>query len=79
MNPLWSYLLTAVGVTGLLLAGRMKRTGWLVGLGAQFLWAAYAAATQQYGFLISSFIYGYVYATNYLTWRRAHQRNETPA
>lgn len=70
MTPYWSYLLTAVGAVGLLLAGRMQRTGWLVGLAAQGLWIAYALSTQQYGFLISAFIYGSVYARNYLAWRR---------
>lgn len=78
MTPYWSYLLTAVGAVGLLLAGRMQRAGWLVGLGAQGLWIAYALSTQQHGFLISAFIYGSVYARNYLAWRRtAHQRIET--
>lgn len=70
MTPYWSYLLTAVGAVGLLLAGRMRRTGWLVGLAAQGLWITYALSTQQYGFLISAFIYGFVYARNYLAWRR---------
>lgn len=77
MNPYWSYLLTAVGAVGLLLAGRMKRTGWLVGLGAQGLWIAYALSTGQLGFLVSAFLYGSVYARNYLAWRRtARQRTE---
>jgi hypothetical protein len=80
VTPYWSYLLTAVGAVGLLLAGRMKRTGWLVGLGAQGLWIAYALSTQQPGFLISALIYGSVYARNYLTWlRAAHQQSETPS
>ncbi len=59
-----------VGVVGLRLAGRKNRWGWAVGLGAQGLWVAYSLVTQQYGFLVSAFAYGYVYAKNFLAWRR---------
>lgn len=80
MNEYWSYLLTAVGAVGLYIAGRKHPAGWLVGLGAQGLWIAYALSTKQYGFLFSSLIYGSVYARNYRAWRQtAHQRNETPS
>jgi hypothetical protein len=33
----WSWLLTAVGVLGLWLAGSGRKLGWAVGLGAQGL------------------------------------------
>ena len=66
----WSGVLTAIGATGLLLAGRKIRWAWLVGLGAQGLWIAYALATRQYGFLASAFIYGGVYLNNHLLWRQ---------
>lgn len=65
----WSWLLTAVGVTGLYLAGSKKRLGWLVGIGAQGLWIAYALATEQYGFLASALAYGAVYVRNARKWR----------
>lgn len=69
----WSWLLTVVGVTGLYLAGSRsrRRAGWAVGMGAQFLWIAYAIATTQYGFIISSLCYGAVYLRN---WRNAGQQ-----
>ncbi|MET7363314.1 hypothetical protein ABZS76_33420 [Streptomyces sp. NPDC005562] len=80
MTPYWSYLLAAVGAVGLLLAGRLQRIGWLIGLGAQGLWAAYAVTTRQYGFLISAFIYGAVYARNYRAWDRTPTtKSEIPA
>ncbi|NIL57110.1 hypothetical protein [Salinispora arenicola] len=70
MNPqLWSWLLTAVGVTGLYLAGRRSPWGWAVGIGAQALWLAYAVHTRQWGFLISCAAYGWVYARNFRQWR----------
>lgn len=60
----WSYLLTAVGVTGLYLAGRKSPWGWALGLGAQGLWLAYALVTEQYGFIVSSVAYGWVFGLN---------------
>lgn len=65
----WSWLLTAVGVTGLYFAGRKRALGWAIGLGAQLLWIAYALSTRQYGFLVSAFAYGWVYARNFRAWR----------
>lgn len=69
MNPYWAYVLAAVGVFGLYLAGRKSQWGWAVGLGAQGLWLAYAVNTHQWGFLVSSFAYGAVYMKNFRAWR----------
>lgn len=71
----WSWILTAIGATGLLLAGKKVPWAWLVGLGAQVLWVAYAVATRQWGFLASAFIYGSVYLRNHLLWQRAEAPN----
>lgn len=65
----WSWILTAVGVFGLWLAGRRNRLGWAVGLGAQGLWITYALTTEQYGFLVSAGAYGWIYAKNFVSWR----------
>lgn len=65
----WSYVLTAVGVFGLWLAGRKNQYGWAVGIAAQALWLAYAISTEQWGFLVSAFAYGWVYIKNFLAWR----------
>ena len=70
MNPqLWSWILTAVGVCSLYLAGRRSVWGWAVGIGAQMLWFAYAVTTKQWGFLVSCFAYGSVYVINFRRWR----------
>jgi hypothetical protein len=74
----WSWILTAVGVTGLYLAGRKVWWAWLIGLGAQVLWIAYALATVQYGFLVSAVAYGWVYGRNALSWYRDHQESVFP-
>ena len=68
MSPWWSYLLTAVGVFGLFLAGRRDRRGWMVGIGAQALWATYAVSSRQWGFLVSAAAYGWVYSKNARAW-----------
>lgn len=70
MSPYWSYALTALGVTGLFLAGSRKRVGWALGLAAQPLWLVYAVVTGQWGFILSAFVYGGVYLRNWLKWRR---------
>lgn len=77
MDALWSYLLTAVGVFGLWLSGRKDGRGWLVGLGAQVLWVAYAVTTQQWGFLVSAAAYGWVYAKNARAWLAPPPDKET--
>lgn len=69
----WSYILTAVGVFGLWLAGRKSKFGWAVGLGAQVLWLSYAVTTEQWGFIVSAVAYGWVYSKNFLAWRQAEQ------
>jgi len=66
----WSWILTAVGVTGLYFAGKNNKIGWAIGIFAQTLWTSYALTTEQYGFLVSAFAYGWVYVKNYLAWRK---------
>lgn len=73
MSWWWSWLLTAVGVFGLYLAGRKVWWAWFIGLGAQALWIAYATATAQYGFYVSALAYGLVYLKNGLAWRKEHR------
>lgn len=65
---LWSWILTAVGILGIWLAGRKSWVGWAVGLGAQVLWVAYAITTAQWGFIASAFAYGSIYARNWWKW-----------
>lgn len=66
----WSWILMAIGVVGLWVAGSKKRWGWAIGIAAQGLWIAYGVATEQHGFIISALAYGFVYCRNYLKWRR---------
>lgn len=70
MNPLWSWLLAAVGITGLWLAGRNNKLGWAIGLFAQVLWLTYGIATRQPGFIATAFAYAFVYGRNWWRWRK---------
>ena len=67
---IWSFVLAAVGVLGLYVAGRRLWWGWAIGLGAQSLWVVYAIATRQWGFIASAIAYGCVYTRNAVAWRR---------
>lgn len=67
----WSWILTAIGISGLWAVGSKKAWGWFVGISAQVLWVAYSLATEQYGFLVSALAYGTVYVRNYLSWRES--------
>lgn len=66
---LWSWILTAVGVTSQYLAGRRSVWGWALGIVAQALWLAYSISTRQWGFLLSVGAYGSVYVINFRRWR----------
>lgn len=70
MSQWWSFILMAVGILGLYLAGKKNLYGWAILIGAQFLWIAYALATKQWGFIISALAYGAVNLRNYLRWKK---------
>lgn len=66
----WSWLLTAVGIAGLAFAGSKRKVGWALGLYVQVLWVIYAIVSQQYGFVVSAFAFGFAYARNWFKWSR---------
>jgi len=57
----WSYVLAAIGVTGLWIAATRPTIGWRFNIGAQVVWLAYAVATRQWGFIVTALAYGAVY------------------
>lgn len=75
MNQLWSYLLGVVGLVGFILAGRRVWWSWYVNLACQGLWFAYAIITSQFGFLISSIVYAFVFTQNSIKWTKDHNAN----
>lgn len=58
---MWSYLLAAIGLTGLYLAPKYPAVGWWFNIAAQALWAIYAITTRQWGFLASAAVYALMY------------------
>jgi hypothetical protein len=70
MIEYWSYVLAAIGVTGIFFVGRKTIWGWFVLLFNEVLWIAYALITNQYGFILSAIAYAIVYIKSYLLWRR---------
>jgi len=74
---MWSWVLAAVGIAGLWLAGSGRPAGWMIGVGAQVLWIAYAVATDQYGFIVTAVAYAFVYARGAIRQRAEVQRRAT--
>lgn len=62
MSPLWSFILAAIGVSGLLIAATRPRIGWWFNITAQVAWVAYAISTRQWGFLLTAVAYAIAYA-----------------
>lgn len=73
-NQLWSWLLTIVGVTGFILAGRKVWWAWYVNLACQILWFAYAIITQQWGFIVAALVYSVVFTQNAIKWTRERRK-----
>lgn len=67
---IWSFVLAAVGIAGIYLAGKKSKWGWALGLAAQVLWLIFAVVTAQYGFILTAVAYGAVYGKNLWQWHR---------
>ena len=65
----WSYVLAAIGVTGMFFVGKKTIWGWLVLCINEVIWIAYAIATDQYGFIIMALAYTAVYIKSYMGWK----------
>ena len=72
-NQLWSWALTAVGLTCFWLAGRKVWWAWYVGIAGQLLWAAYSLITWQIGFMVGVVAYSFVYVKNAIAWTAEHR------
>ena len=64
----WSFVLSAFGIVGIILAGSKRKVGWLIGFAVQPLWIVFAVTTGQYGFILNAVIYAAVYARNWWRW-----------
>jgi len=71
------WVLTTIALMG---AWRLTvgcRSGWVIGLFLQLLWAFYAARTAQWGFLASSAAFGAMDILGLWSWRKASTRPDT--
>lgn len=75
-NQLWSWILTIVGVTGFILAGRRVWWAWHVNLFCQILWFTYAFVTAQYGFIAAALVYSVVFTQNAVKWTRERSERD---
>ena len=67
---MWSYILAAIGVTGIFFVGRKNRWAWLWLIFNECLWIIYAVATNQYGFIFAAVAYTLVYIKSFLSWKK---------
>jgi hypothetical protein len=63
------YILSVIGVIGMLCIGSGKWWGWAIAFGNECLWIAFAVTTKQYGFIVGAAFYGTVNAFNAFRWR----------
>lgn len=73
----WSYLLAAIGVTGIFFVGKKTLWGWLVLCVNEIIWIIYALATKQYGFIIMALAYTAVYIKSYKGWKSEAEKMKT--
>lgn len=66
----WSWILAALGVTGIYFVGKKTIWGWLILCTNECLWIIYAIVTEQYGFIFAAIAYATVYIRSYLHWRQ---------
>ena len=71
---MWSYTLAGLGVLSLYLTGKKLKSGWVVGLINSGLWIIYGLTTEQYGFIVSAFVFIAVQYKNYVAWDREEKR-----
>lgn len=58
------------------LQGKKSSTSWLVGLANQVLWLAFAIGTRTWGLILLNIFLWYLYARNYIQWRRDERTPE---
>ena len=72
---MWSYVLAAIGVTGIYFVGRKSIWAWFLLLFNECLWMIYAITTEQYGFIFAAIAYAIVYIRSYVHWSKEPVNN----
>lgn len=63
-----SWVLTILGIVGFFVVSTGDKRGWLLNFSVQPIWLVYSLETKQYGFVLASVFYAWVFWRN---WRRA--------
>lgn len=72
----WPWGLSAVTLLGVWITGLKRREGWLVGLGAEGLWALWSVLYREWGSLVSAGVFAAIYARNWWLWRPARENGK---
>ena len=64
------WLLSAITIYSMLLAGNKRKGAWLVGLANQFLWMIWIVLSASWGLLPMNIALWVVYGRNYAKWNR---------
>lgn len=78
MNPYWSWGLSAVGLTVQYLAAKSPKWAWSVGTVSQIPWLVYAVVSDQWGFFVSSTLYGAVYIRHWVKLHKPKPKDAQP-
>lgn len=69
------YLMSAITIYQLSLAGKQRASTWLWGLGNQTLWLTWIVATESWGLLPMTAALVVLYARNFRLWTQAAAQN----
>lgn len=69
MKTIIPYILSAITIYMMFLAGKKNKYTWLVGLANQFLWLIWIIIIQSWGLLPMNIALWVVYTRNHLKWK----------
>lgn len=64
------WLLSAITIYSMLLAGNKRRGAWIVGLFNQMLWGVWIILSESWGLIPMNIALWVVYARNYIKWSK---------
>jgi hypothetical protein len=68
-----TWVMTSIGFSGFIFAGRKEWWAWYINMACQILWAIYALATGQPAFLVFAAAYFVIFARNAYLWTKDHR------
>ena len=75
-DQILSWVVSAVGILGFYLAGKKIWWAWYVNIANQLFWILFAFITQNWGFLLATAFYLWVFGRNAYLWTK--NRNKKP-